>query len=87
MQVTTMREKILDEIAKIPDEKVPEIFDFIHYFRMGLGQKTTNPQKILQLAGSWKDLTDDEYNEFIENIMNRRKGAFNSRRNREKSID
>lgn len=44
MKVPTMREKLFDEIAKIPDEKLPEIFKFLHDFRLGLGVKASNPQ-------------------------------------------
>lgn len=87
MKVSTMREKLFDEIAKIPDEKVHEIFDFLHYFRLGLGIKASNPQKILQLAGSWKDMSEDDFEDFLNDVTTRRKNAFISRRNRETSVD
>ncbi|MBC8181086.1 hypothetical protein H8E88_08180 [candidate division KSB1 bacterium] len=87
MEVSTMREKLYDEIAKIPDEKVSEIFDFLHYFRLGLGVKSSNPQNILKLAGSWKDMSEDDYNDFLDDLTTRRKNAFISRRNREASVD
>jgi hypothetical protein len=86
MKAMTIRKRIIDEIAKIPDEKISEVFDIIHYFRLGLGVKTTNPRKILKFAGSWKDLSEDEFNEFIEDIMHRRQNAFISRRRRETSV-
>ena len=87
MEVSTMREKLFDEIAKIPDEKVPEIFDFLYYFRLGLGIKLSNPQKILKLAGSWKDMSEDDFDDFLNDVTTRRKNAFISRRNREASVD
>jgi len=87
MKVSTMREKLFDEIAKIPDEKVHEIFEFLHYFRLGLGVKASNPQKILQLAGSWKDMSEDDFKDFLNDVTTRRKNAFISRRNRETSVD
>lgn len=82
-----MREKLIDEIAKIPDEKVPEIFDFLYYFRLGLSAKNPNPKKILQLAGKWQDMSETDFEEFLSNIQSRRKNAFISRRNRETGID
>jgi hypothetical protein len=86
MKVDTLRDKLMEEIAKIPDDKVPEIFDFLYHFRIGLGVKTTNPQKILQLAGSWDDLSKNEFEGFLNEITTRRKKAFLSRRDREASI-
>ena len=87
MRVSTMREKIFDEIAKIPDEKVHEIFDLLHHFRLGLKVKTSNPQKILQLAGSWKDMSEDDFEDFVNDVTTRRKNAFIFRRSRETSVD
>ncbi|MFZ5516804.1 MAG: hypothetical protein ACOY90_09215 [Candidatus Zhuqueibacterota bacterium] len=82
-----MRKKLLDEISKIPDDKVPVIFDFLHYFRLGLGMKASSPEKILQLAGSWKDMTEDDFEDFLNDVKTRRKNAFMSRSNRETSVD
>jgi len=87
MKASTMREKLFDEIAKIPDEKVAEIFDFLHHFRVGLGVKASNPQKTLKLAGGWQDMSEDDFKDFLNDVTTRRKNAFISRRNRETSID
>ncbi len=35
-------QKIVQELQDIPEEKLAEIYDLIHYFRLGLTQ--TNPQ-------------------------------------------
>ena len=87
MKVSTIREKLFDEISKIQDEKVPEIFEFLHYFRLGLGIKASNPQKILQLAGSWNDMSENDFEDFLNDVKTRRKNAFISRRNCETSVD
>jgi hypothetical protein len=31
-----IQEQIIDEIRQIPDEKLVEVYDLIHYFRLGL---------------------------------------------------
>ncbi len=31
-----IQEQIIDEIRQIPDEKLAEVYDLIHYFRLGL---------------------------------------------------
>lgn len=81
------RNKLLDEIAKIPEDKLTYLYNFIHYFRLGLEVKKPDSQKIMQLAGSWNDMPEDDFAEFMNEIKNRRSKAFTSRRKRETSID
>lgn len=33
-------QKIVQELQYIPEDKLAEIYDFIHYFRLGLERKT-----------------------------------------------
>jgi hypothetical protein len=33
-----LQEQLIEEIKQIPDEKLAEIYDLIHYFRLGLAQ-------------------------------------------------
>jgi len=87
MKAATIRKKLIDEITKIPDEKLPEIYDFLYYFRLGLVTKSSNRQKTMQLAGSWNDMPDAEWDDFLNDIQNRRKTAFSLRRERETSIN
>ncbi len=37
-----LQEQIITEIKQIPDDKLAEIYDLIHYFRLGLNQKPTS---------------------------------------------
>ena len=34
-----LQEQLIDEIKKISDEKLAEVFDFVHYFRLGLAHE------------------------------------------------
>ncbi len=37
-------QKIIDELNEIPEDKLNQIYEFIHYFRLGLNQeKAINP--------------------------------------------
>ena len=39
-----LQEQLIEEIKQIPSEKLAEIYDLIHYFRLGLAQaKPTEP--------------------------------------------
>ena len=87
MKTSVTRNKLLDEIDKIPEEKLAHLYNFIHYFRLGLEVKQPNPEKIMQLAGSWNDMPEEDFVEFMNEIKNRHSKAFSSRRKRETSID
>jgi hypothetical protein len=34
-----LQERLIEEIKQIPNEKLAEIYDLIHYFRLGLAQE------------------------------------------------
>lgn len=34
--VNPLRERLAEEISQLPDTKLAEVLDFIHYFRLGL---------------------------------------------------
>ena len=39
-----LQEQLIEEIKQIPSEKLGEIYDLVHYFRLGLAQEqTTSP--------------------------------------------
>ncbi len=73
MKAATIRKKLIDEITKIPDDKLAEIYDFLYYFRLGLVTKSSNPQRTLQLAGSWNDMSDEDFNKQIEEFETKEK--------------
>jgi hypothetical protein len=36
-------QKIIDELNEIPEDKLNQIYELIHYFRLGLNQASTDP--------------------------------------------
>lgn len=48
-------QKIIDELNEIPEEKLTQIYELIHYFRLGLNQKTEQPRIPGLLKGSLGD--------------------------------
>jgi len=40
----TLQIQLIEEIEQIPEEKLPEIYDLIHYFRLGLIQEKSKKQ-------------------------------------------
>jgi hypothetical protein len=58
-------QKIFQELQDIPEDKLAEIYDLIHYFRLGLGQERTKPRIPGLLTGKLGDaffepLTEEE---------------------------
>ncbi|MEG4284722.1 hypothetical protein QUB68_16460 [Microcoleus sp. A006_D1] len=40
-------QKILQELQDIPEDKLAEIYDLIHYFRLGLGREQLQPAPLV----------------------------------------
>lgn len=71
-----IQEQIFEEIKQIPSEKLAEIYDFIHYFRVGLAQESSSSRTLKQRpiglakeqfnvpASFFEDLPDDILNAF-----------------------
>ena len=43
--VNSLREQLVDEIRQIPDDKLPEVLDVIHYFRVGVESSEQDKSK------------------------------------------
>jgi hypothetical protein len=83
MAKSAIRDRVISEVELIPEHKLSEIFDFIHYFRVGLQKSKGNFEQIMQFAGCWKDMPEDTFNNFLVEIRRRRKQAFSKRRSGE----
>lgn len=58
-------EKIVQELQHIPEDKLAELYDLIHYFRVGLDQERKQPRTPGLLKGKLGDtffepLSEDE---------------------------
>ena len=81
-----IKNKVLQEIDLIPEDKLADLYNFIHYFRLGLEKsQLTNARPILAFAGCWKDMPDEMFNDFTIEIRQRRHQAFTWRRDNEGS--
>lgn len=48
-------DKIVQELQNIPEDKLAEIYDLIHYFRLGLSQEVNQPRTPGLLTGKLSD--------------------------------
>ncbi len=66
------KNQLLEEISLIPEDRHQELYDLIHTFRMGLNQSEHNINEIMQFAGSWSDLPEEDFKNFYEEVEERR---------------
>ncbi|MEL4893848.1 hypothetical protein [Crocosphaera sp. Alani8] len=62
-------DQIIEELQAIPEEKLEEIYDLIHYFRLGLKQENQQPRTPGLIKGKLSDsffepLPEDELREW-----------------------
>lgn len=79
MKTSTICEKVVDEIKQIPEERQQQILDVIHHFRIGLQRSQKKTHKINNYAGCWKDMPEDMYQDFLNEVNQRRHTAFSRR--------
>ena len=60
------KNQLIEEISLIPEDKHKELYDLIHEFRMSINQSENNINKIMQFAGSWSDISEEEFIDFCE---------------------
>jgi hypothetical protein len=88
MTASELRTKVIHEIEAVPDEQLIPLYMFIHYFRLGLEkEQKAQEEDMMQFAGCWKDMADEDFQEFLAEIEHRRHHAFSERDNRETLIN
>lgn len=77
-----IKERIIKEVDKLPEDKIAEIYDFIHLFRMGIESQRKGVKDKRQAAskffGIWKNMSAKE-NAVFDEIHARRQRTFRER--------
>jgi len=79
--------EVMEEIRLVPKDRLPTVYDFIHFFRLGLETVRDDTKDIMRFAGCWQDMTDEEFEDFSQEIAERRRQAFSGRADRETITD
>lgn len=84
-----IKNKVLEEIDRIPEDKLSDLYHFIHYFRLGLesAKAEHRAETTLRFAGCWEDMSDEMFSELTKEFESRRQQAFSQRRQDESSLD
>ncbi len=82
-----IKQRVLQEIELIPEDKLADLYHFLHYFRLGLEKaRVPKGEQTLAFAGCWQDMPDELFAEFRAEISERRSQAFVRRRSGESFV-
>ena len=74
-----IKEKIMKEVEKIPKNKIAQLYDVVHLFRVEVESPQKSPKdrsiEAEKFFGIWKDITPEE-NSVLEEIQARRKMIY-----------
>jgi hypothetical protein len=92
MEILDIQNFVVNEIKKLPENKLYEVYNFIRHFRMETDNKSgviykNNIEYTMNFAGIWKELPANFTDNFIEEVKQRRKKSFLGRRNNETGVD
>ena len=87
MDSLNLRTKVITEINLVSPDKLEELYNFIHYFRLGIEVSQPSLNKNMQFAGCWNDMSNEVFTNFNEEIITRRQQAFLGRRSDEAVLD
>jgi len=77
-----IKERIIKEVEKLPEDKAAEVYDLIHLFRIGIESRRKavkdKRQEALKLFGIWKNMSNRE-NAVLDEILSRRQHTFRER--------
>lgn len=78
-----LREKLKDEIREIPGSRRQEIYDVIHFFRLGLEREVPKRPDVMRFASAWEELPD--FAGLEAELKQRRREAYKSRRRQDET--
>jgi hypothetical protein len=74
------RQQLAEEIASIPDDKLTDLFEIIHRYRLDLDARASNDgSERNSFAGIWADMVDEDFHGLLRDIEERRRNAFSNR--------
>ncbi|HLO88106.1 MAG TPA: hypothetical protein VK203_24305 [Nostocaceae cyanobacterium] len=87
MDSLNLRTKLITEINLVPQDKLEELYNLIHYFRLGVEVSKAQTNPTMKFAGCWDDMSDEVFANFNAEINARRQEAFLGRRSDEANLD
>ena len=67
---------IIKEVNELPQEKLDEVYAYVHSINNPSKKRKNQRRKILSFAGAFSDMSSSEYAGFIKNTSLTRKSLF-----------
>lgn len=88
MNAVSVRDQIAAELERIPEARLPEVFDLLRFYRLGLeASPGASRESVMSYAGAWQDMDAKQFEEFSQEIRARRGAAFGDRMTRDGYAD
>lgn len=65
----------IEEIRKLPEWRLEEVYQYIQTLKSESNKESTR-QNIMSFAGLFSDMSDDEYEDFKNNLEHTRRNLF-----------
>lgn len=72
MEHLISKNKIIEKNGLFSDDKITELDDLINEFIIDLNQSKNKINQIMHFAGCWKNMSDQDFTDFCEDIEQRR---------------
>ena len=68
---------IINELKDVPVNRLEELYQLVHSMSRKVEQTEARRKKVLSFAGSFSDMSNDDYADFINYIQKNRENLFN----------
>ncbi len=77
MKERNIYKSVLQKLSTIPIEYLSEVDNFLATLSKDIKSKEKNRDNILKLAGSWNDMPDNDFEDYMKSIKDSRNNMFN----------
>lgn len=67
---------ILKELKNVPVDRLGDLYSIIHSLRVNTKKSDKTSKKILSFAGSFSDMSERDYNDFLQHTKHTRDNLF-----------
>lgn len=67
---------ILKELKNVPVDRLEDLYSIIHSLRANTKKSDRKSRKILSFAGAFDDMTENDFNDFINHTKQTRNNLF-----------
>ncbi len=67
---------VLEKLSGIPIEYLDKVDQFLTVLKKDINSKDKNRDDILKFAGSWRDMTDNDFEDYLKSIKDLKVNMF-----------